>query len=114
MPAARPLRVRSLRPDDLTECRKPFFDVIQLLIAHGDHEHVASLHDSTMHRVRWIIERDGVSPSERPATFFDAIRFLIAHGDFGYVESLHDSAIHRMRWIVERDADTAASRRVAR
>lgn len=60
--SARALRLRALRPADLTAAPtdvRRLGDLLQLLIAHGDHEWVASIHDSAKARVAWVLERDG-------------------------------------------------------
>lgn len=67
--SARAIRLRALQPADLATAPldvRRLGDLLQLLVAHGDLEWVASIHDSVKARVAWVIERDGdAAPRKR-------------------------------------------------
>lgn len=52
-------QVRALTQNDLQNVRRPNLgSLLQLLIAHGDDEFVASIYDTVEARVAWLLERE--------------------------------------------------------
>lgn len=61
MPAARPLKVRSINSYDVADPHlddASVADLMQILIGHGDTDFVESVKDTLKHRARWLYERD--------------------------------------------------------